>query len=60
MTDIECIEYAVQAVLLKCRVADPSHMQIPPAGSTVMQWLDWQLLLGILLILCVIALDHKL
>ena len=38
MTDIECIEYAVQVVLLKCRKANPSYMQVPPAGSTVMEW----------------------
>jgi len=38
MTDLDCVEYAVQAVLLKCREANPYHMHIPPSGDTVMKW----------------------
>jgi hypothetical protein len=39
MTDLECVEYAVQVVLAKCREANPYHMHIPPSGNTVMKWL---------------------
>lgn len=37
-TDLDCIDYAVQATLLKCRRENPNHMQIPPSGETVMEW----------------------
>ncbi len=36
MTDLECVEYATQVVLRRCREATaPAHMGVPPAGSTV-------------------------
>jgi hypothetical protein len=38
MTDLECIEYAVQVVLAKCREANPHHMEIPADGACVMGW----------------------
>lgn len=38
MTDLDCIEYATQVVLQRCRKANPQHMSVPPDGATVMQW----------------------
>lgn len=38
MTDLECIEYAVQLVLKKCREANPNHLSIPASGADVMGW----------------------
>lgn len=39
MSDLDCIEYALQVVLAKCREANPHHLKIPPDGATVMGWL---------------------
>jgi hypothetical protein len=38
MTDLECIEYAVQAVLAKCRQANQYRYTRGIGGDTVMQW----------------------
>lgn len=37
MTDLQCVEYAVQVVLRRCRQMNPQAM--PPSGETVMGWL---------------------
>jgi hypothetical protein len=38
VTDLQCVEYAVQIALKRCRDENPQHMSIPASGETVMEW----------------------
>lgn len=39
MTDLDCVEYAIQVVLARCRKRDPYYMSIPISGETALEWL---------------------
>lgn len=40
MTDLDCVEYAIQVVLARCRKRDPAYMSISISGETALEWLS--------------------